>query len=118
MKERFRIYIAGPISKGPLDSNIAQANEAMIALMKAGFAPFNPMLTCFAGWPESRVPEVLPRGTVHEDWYNMELAWVGVSYGVLRLPGESVGADREVAYAKSLGIPVFSNIADLQANFG
>jgi hypothetical protein len=42
---RKRIYIAGPISKGDPLHNVRQADEAMFALMRAGFAPFNPMLS-------------------------------------------------------------------------
>lgn len=109
------VYIAGPISKGPLDENVRQANHAMIRLMRAGFAPFNPMLSCFVGWPESREPEVLPRGTVHDDWYGMDLAWVAVCHALLRLPGESRGADLEVAHANKLGIPVFDSVDMLVA---
>ncbi len=111
------IYIAGPISKGPLDHNIRQANEAMIALMKAGFAPFNPMLSCFLGYPESKEPEVMPCGTTHEDWMGMDLPWVGVSNALLRLPGVSGGADKEVQHALSLGIPVYYSIDSLLEDF-
>ncbi len=65
------------------------------------------MLSCFVGYPESTTPEVMPRGTTHEDWLGMDLPWVAVSNALLRLPGESTGADREVAHAKLHGIPVF-----------
>jgi len=34
---------------------------------------------------------------------------------MLRLPGESSGADRETAKAKALGIPVFETFKDLFA---
>jgi Domain of unknown function (DUF4406) len=111
------VYIAGPVSLGDLDQNVRQANEAMIELMKAGFAPFNPMLSCFAGWPEAKGPEVLPRNTVHDDWYDMDLSWVSVCQAVLRLPGESKGADREVAHANALNIPVFRTAGELGAFF-
>lgn len=104
------VYIAGPITKGPIDHNIRQANEAMVALMRAGIAPFNPMLSCFTGYPECKGPEVTPRGTTHEDWYGMDLPWVAVSHAVLRLPGESRGADGEVAHAQENGIPVFYSV--------
>jgi hypothetical protein len=36
---------------------------------------------------------------------------------VLRLDGESTGADGEVSYAKELGKPVFTNIDDLLTHY-
>jgi hypothetical protein len=72
------IYVAGPISKGPLDANIRQACEAGMALLKAGLSPIVPHLSCFMGavavpniaYPRrpAYIPEVLPDGTVHADW--------------------------------------------------
>lgn len=41
----------------------------------------------------------------------------GVAEGVLRLPGESLGADLEVARAEEQGVPVFKSIADLVDRF-
>jgi hypothetical protein len=35
---------------------------------------------------------------------------------VLRLPGESTGADVEVAYAEGLNLPVFYSIDEIQEN--
>ena len=104
---RTRIYIAGPISLGILEDNIRQATEAGLVLLKAGYAPLVPHLTCYMA---GATPEVLPAGTVHEDWYAADLPWVAVSDAVLRLPGESRGADGEVALAERLGIPVFYNL--------
>lgn len=108
------IYVAGPITKpeGGLQANIDQARAAGLALLKAGYSPIVPHLTCFFS---SNEPEVLPAGTVHEDWYSIDLPLVAASKAVLRLPGESVGADLETSLAKSLGIPVFHSIAALMA---
>lgn len=118
MKRRYRVYCAGPIRKGDLLHNIRQADEAMGALMRAGFAPFNPMLSVYAGgisppYPPATVPfayaDPLAKlaGVTADDWLNMDLAWVEVSDAVLRLPGSSVGADGEVAHAQKIGVPVF-----------
>jgi hypothetical protein len=43
------IYIAGPIRRGDIWHNVAQADDAMLELMKAGFGVINPMLSCWAG---------------------------------------------------------------------
>lgn len=107
-----RVYVSGPISKGDLQTNIDAARTAGLALLKAGFAPFVPHLTCYLS---SNTPEVLPAGTTAADWYSADLPWVAVSQAVLRLPGESVGADLEAALAYSLGIPVFYSVADVIA---
>ena len=42
----------------------------------------------------------------------IDLEWVSCSDAVLRLPGESAGADREVQHAKSLNIPVYYSIEE------
>lgn len=114
MKLRPRVYIAGPISKGPLQENIRIACEAGIALIRAGLAPLVPHLTCYMGGP---APEVLPCGTVHTDWYESDLPWVSVSDAVLRLPGESVGAEKEVELALLMHIPVFTDLNQCIAFF-
>jgi hypothetical protein len=46
-------------------------------------------------------------------WCIYDLAWLEVCDVLLRLPGESPGADREVAFADEHGIPVVCNLPDL-----
>ncbi len=107
---RKRVYVAGPISKGDLSHNIDQARAAGLQLLRAGFAPFIPQLSCFFS---NDFPEIFPAGTTHKDWMGVDLPWVSVSDAILRLPGESFGADMEVSHAKALGIPVFYHADDL-----
>lgn len=121
---RKRVYLAGPISKGDLAHNINQASEAFLALMRAGFAPLCPHWSAFAGgcfYDSGHAviarAEKLPAGTTHEDWMGVDLPWVEVSDAVLRLPGESVGADIEVAHAHYHDIPVFDSLNDVIAYF-
>lgn len=132
---RRRVYIAGPITKPAtdegLENNVRQADDAMLALMKAGYAVFNPMLSVFAGGVQwlgyERAEGVFAsadrqanggfKELTHDDWLEMDLAWVGVSDAVLRLPGESKGADRETAFATQLRIPVFHSIDALRTHF-
>lgn len=120
---RKRIYIAGPITLHTPDGpnwharyeealrNVSQADEAMFALMKAGFAPFNPKGEVKATYHE------MPNGTNLEDWMGTDLPWVEVSAAVLRLPGESKGADKEVDFALENRIPVFYSLLELLAHF-
>jgi len=47
----------------------------------------------------------------------IDLPWLGAADAVLRLPGESLGAEIEVAEARQLGIPVFTTVADMTHHF-
>ena len=122
---RKRIYIAGAITRGVLADNVNRATRAFYELFAAGFAPFCPHWSvyakecCVADWEHSRVVcygSAQPDNRMaHGDWLDLDLAWVAVAEAVLRLPGESTGADAEVAHAKSLGIPVFHSIDEAKA---
>ncbi len=107
---RLKVYISGPITKGDQEHNFNQAAEAHIALLKAGFAVFNPMLTMKLPGCE----EIL-----HADWLESDLPWIGDDTracveAVLRLPGESKGADIECRYAEyTWGIPVYYDTEEL-----
>lgn len=115
---RPRVYIAGPISKGDLPTNIRNASETFFRLLRAGFAPFCPHWSAYSGGPYDRpVANHLPCGTSHDDWMGADLPWVAVSDGLLRLPGESAGADKEVEAAWKCGIPVFFRVEDLLEAF-
>lgn len=124
---KLRIYIAGPIPLGDMLANLRQADEAFFRLLRAGFAPLCPHWSVFAG-SARREPDrstyddrsvviatadPMPNGTTHADWMNADLPWVQCAHAVLRLPGESVGADREVAHARENLIPVFEDIESL-----
>lgn len=120
---RPRVYIAGPISKGDLADNVNSATLAFIRLAREGFAPFCPHWSVFSGGcAYVGEGEVVARGTSignvmmsHADWIGVDLPWVAVANAVVRLPGESVGADAEVAHAIALGIPVFDGLDSLIA---
>lgn len=113
---RKRCFISGPITLGNLGLNIQQATEAFLALARAGLAPMAPQLHCYLGstfgvaWPSTD-----PGGLGHAVWLAIDLPWVAVSDCVLRLPGDSKGADMETAEAERLGIPVFHSIEEVVA---
>ncbi len=113
---RKRCYIAGPISKGNLGLNIQQARDAFMALARADLAPMAPQLHCYLDAHFGMaLLSINPGGLGHAVWLQIDLPWVAVSDCVLRLPGESVGADMEVAEADRLGIPVFHSIEEVVA---
>jgi hypothetical protein len=104
-----------------LAENINQATRAFYVLARAGLAPWCPQWSCFSGGamvsPGSAtvyaIASVFGDPTMgHEDWMAVDLAWVAVADAVLRLPGDSAGADQEVAEAERLGLPVFHSVAD------
>ena len=102
---RKRIYIAGPMTKGDRIANLQQALHAYRALIEKGFAPLCPQLTTF-------VEGMLPQFT-HDEWLAIDLSWVAVADALIRLPGESTGADAEVAQAKRCCVPVYHNLGRL-----
>ena len=84
----FRVYVAGPISLGEPAYNVRQAVDAAEALLIAGAVPFVPQL--MGSWEE-----VHPH--THAEWMRYDAAWLSVCDALVRLPGESVGSDAEVA---------------------
>lgn len=98
-----RIYVAGPITIGDQFVNVRNAVLAAEKLRAAGWAPFVPHLS--AHWHM-----IAP--VSYEDWLTYDFAWIDVCDAVIRLQGESRGADREVAYAQSIGKPVFFHLQD------
>ena len=95
------VFVSGPYTFPDPAVNVRNAILAADHLMTLGFAPYVPHLTHFQHM-------LAPRP--YEDWIALDLEWVSRSDCLLRLPGESPGADREVAYAKERGIPVFESI--------
>lgn len=105
MTRKTRVYIAGPLSKDPLDGT-RNAINAGTALLERGFAPYVPHLTSF--WHI-----VSPQA--YETWMELDFAFEDVCDVLLRLDGESKGADREVAHAKARGMLVYYSLDTLIA---
>lgn len=103
-----RIYVAGPYTKGDVAVNVRNAYEAANRLANMGFAPFVPHATHF--WHM-----LFPRP--YQFWLDLDNEFLPCCAALLRLPGESSGADKEVELAKKLKIPVFKNIEDLANHF-
>ena len=97
------IYVAGPYTKGDVVLNVRNAILAADKLAQVGYVPFVPHLSHF--WHL-----LCPRPI--EFWYQYDLAWLELCDCLLRLPGESVGADLEVRRAKDLGIPIYWSLEE------
>ena len=98
-----KVYVAGPIGRDPdqIPKNVENAELLAMMLVRAGYTPFCPHSNCH--WPGACESDA--SGEI--DWPAVDLPWVRASDLVVHLPGSSKGSDREVAHARSLGIPVF-----------
>lgn len=98
------IYVAGPLmSFGVQATNVRNGVLAALALMKAGIDAFCPHMSWFADLFENEPPD-------YERWISLDFNVLVRCDGLLRLPGRSPGADREVAFANEHGIPVFNTV--------
>ena len=105
-KRRRRVYIAGPMStSGEPGTNVYHAAYAAAELLRAGFFPFVPHVTWFLHMIRPDVDVEL--------WMRWDRHWLGACDCVLRLSGDSKGADAEVERAHELGIPVYYSVESL-----
>jgi hypothetical protein len=104
-QEPLVVYISGPIG-APQDrrANKLIAMEVAHQVLDLGHAPVVPHLFLALDAQQSRS---------YEEWMRVDLLLVSHCDVVLRIPGKSPGADREVAEAQRLGIPVVHSVADL-----
>jgi hypothetical protein len=99
------IYIAGPYSHGFFNVLNAIDRADKIQVEIPDVVVFLPHLYHF--WA-SYYPH-------HDEefWLDIDLAWLSRCDCIYRMPGDSDGADMEVAKANELGLPVFYNMIDL-----
>lgn len=99
-----KVYIASPYTQGDTGRNVKAQIDTFIHLMDNGYMPFAPLLTHFVHMAH---PKPYDYWTAYDD------EWLKACDVLLRLPGESPGADREEGLAKSLSIPVVKSLAEL-----
>ena len=112
------ILIAGPYRSGTRDApalmaaNLARLEEAAWPLFRAGHLPMIgewvalPVLSS-AGQPD-------PLGPLAEEvMYPTARRLLMHCDAVLRLPGDSTGADQDVAIARERGLPVYLRLEDV-----
>lgn len=100
------VYVAGPMSKGGLLENVRIAMREANRLVDAGYAVALPHLSVY--WDI-----VHPRS--YEAWMDLDLCTIEHCDALVRLPGESPGADREVAHARAHGVPVSLGVDEFLA---
>ena len=97
------IYIASPYTIGDKMANVNVQIDAANVLMDNGICPILPLLSYFQHRKHPRP---------YEDWLEIDFEKVRRCDGVLRLPGKSDGANREVRLAYEIGKPVYFRIEE------
>lgn len=106
MNSKEIVYVSGPMStSGEPGINLHCAVHAAATLVENSFLPFVPHLTWI-------MHAIQPMVDV-EQWKHFTMSWVDRSDILLRLAGDSDGADDEVKRAVSLNIPVFYSMSHL-----
>jgi len=101
-----KVYVAGPYSVGDQAVNVKTAISVAEELLNLGHTPFVPHLTHF--WHM-----IYPHA--YTTWIEYDLEWLEKCDALLRLEGESYGADKEVRFANAYNIPVYYSIQELQS---
>lgn len=91
------VYVAGPYTKGDVAVNVARAMEIGNDVIDAGYYPIVPHLSHFLHMQKPQPYAV---------WIKMDLALIEKCDCMIRLLGESEGADGEVALAERLGLQI------------
>ena len=104
LSKRKVVYIASPYTLGDVAMNVKLQIDTANELMNYGFVPFAPLYSHFQHM-------VHPRR--YRDWIDVDLAWVQKCDILLRIGGESKGADGEVLAADMLNIPIVSSVEEL-----
>lgn len=104
MKTKLLVYTAGPISKGNPLKHFREAIHVAETLIEKGYALYVPQLSIF--W-DMLIPHA------HDWWIEYDYPILARCDVLLRLPGESVGADMEVKFCQDHNIPVVYSINEL-----
>jgi len=103
------IYISGPMAIGDKADTIRMAWQASETLRDAGFSTIVPQDNFFCS--------IMARRRSHDEWLEIDEPLVLRSDALLRLPGKSDGADKEVRWAFANHIPVFHTVGEVIAYF-
>lgn len=94
------VYIAGPYISDP-EGNTKKALAVATELLDLGHTPFVPHLCHYWNQLHPRPEEV---------WLEYDITMLSFCDALIRLPGPSSGADREVEMAQKYSIPVYDSV--------
>lgn len=103
-----KVFISSPYS-GNEEENVNIQQRCANDLINLGFNPFIPLLYHYQ---EAKFPHP------YNKWLELDTDWISVCDVLLRLPGESPGADDEVKHAQKLNIPVVNSVEELKIKYG
>ena len=108
MEKKKYVYIASPYSDGDALVNVKRQIDCAEVIMRYSerfnIYPYVPLMSHFHH-------ELYPH--TYEFWMDQDFAWLEKCDFVIRLDGESDGADRGVKRAGELLIPVYYSLKDL-----
>lgn len=99
------VYISAPYTIGATDAHVRKACLVWETLRSEG--------RCTPICPHWSAVQALVWPITHAEWIEYDLELVARCDAVLRLPGESNGADQECLFAKQHGLPVFHDLNEL-----
>ncbi len=102
-----RVYIASAYSIGDTALNVKRQMDMANELLDLGFVPFVPLYSHFQHMAHPRP---------YKEWLALDLEWLPACDCLLRLEGESPGADKEVRAAMVLDMPIYYDLKKLVAN--
>lgn len=100
-----KVYISSPYSFGNQADNVRVSLIVAEKARELGYLPVLPLLSHF--WHFA-----FPHP--YDYWMDMDLEMVEDSDYLIRIPGESIGADDEVSRALALGIRVFYSFQEFK----
>ena len=100
------LYLSSPYGSDPANwlANVNRQERAADAAIRLGYAPIYPLSGHYVS---ATCRELGHEPPDYDTWMEVSLALVARAEILLRLPGHSPGAEREVAYAISLGLSVY-----------
>lgn len=117
MSKPLLILIAGPYRSGTngdhalIAQNLARLEEASGPIFRLGHVP---MIGEWVALPVLRTLDAAAAGE-GDVMYETARRLLAHCDAVLRLPGESSGADKDVEIARELGLPVFRSLDEIPA---
>jgi len=106
--KKLKVYIASPYTDGDTALNVKMQMDFADKLMDEGFTPFVPLLSHFQHMAHPRQ---------YDDWLMYAIDWLKSCDVLLRVGGESPGAEKEIEIAKQNKIPVFYGITPLLQHY-
>lgn len=104
LNKKCKVYIASPYTLGDAGTNVKKQLDMAGLLLDIGLIPFAPLTTHFLHMANPKT---------YETWMDFDFEWVKACDSLLRLPGESKGADSEMGIALRYDIPIFNDLIPL-----